>query len=377
MCRFTRFYYKSTINHNVHKMRIHYPALDGLRGLAIIGVILSHNFSWIPNFHYFQYGVDLFFVISGFLITEILLSSRNHKNYFYNFYMKRIFRIFPLYYFTLVLFILVIYLLPQFRPQYNYYISHISFLLFHFQNWLPIIHPPPQEAMILNHYWSLSIEEQFYLLSPFLIFLIPDFKKLCYVFITLILCAILYRLAIWALVQPGNTKYLLHHFTRIDGICAGSLIAVYRYSGQKKIKAIIDTCCKYFIIIYAILFAAIKILKWNIPHFNILGYTSISIIFAFITLKCLHNHSALYKIFNNKILSFFGRISYGLYLYHFPILLLSNIYLSRMGFQLSKITIINNLLFSLTTVALAIILSYFSFKYFELPILKKRESFIR
>src|SRR5580765_1086061 len=91
--------------------RPHYPALDGLRGLAILLVVFYHNFGFI-NYSFFGWiGVDLFFVLSGYLITDILLKTVNEPGYLRNFFARRVLRIFPLYYLSLIVFLLI---LPQF-----------------------------------------------------------------------------------------------------------------------------------------------------------------------------------------------------------------------------------------------------------------------
>jgi len=96
-------------------IRSYYPALDGLRGFAILGVLLQHNFSFLPVPKFGWVGVDLFFVLSGFLITDILLKTKEQKNFLSNFYTRRVLRIFPLYYGSLILFFSLAPLISQFK----------------------------------------------------------------------------------------------------------------------------------------------------------------------------------------------------------------------------------------------------------------------
>ncbi|MBL0272153.1 MAG: acyltransferase [Chitinophagaceae bacterium] len=92
----------------VNPNRSYYPSLDGLRGVAILLVVFLHNFGFMNYFFFGWLGVDLFFVLSGFLITDILLKTLDKPNFLRNFYMRRILRIFPLFYLTLIIFLLII-----------------------------------------------------------------------------------------------------------------------------------------------------------------------------------------------------------------------------------------------------------------------------
>src|SRR5260221_1974329 len=152
------------------------PGLDGLRALAIL-LVVPHNFNlmitsggaaylFVVALHRGWIGVQLFFVLSGFLITGILLDARDAPNYYRSFFVRRGLRIFPLYYATLlVLFVLLpaLGLLPSsFKRDPMVELSHWAY----FSNWYSAFHPGEDSV---SHFWSLAVEEQFYLLWPFVI----------------------------------------------------------------------------------------------------------------------------------------------------------------------------------------------------------------
>src|SRR5688572_7114217 len=153
--------------------RGHIPALDGLRGIAVLIVLGFHIF---PNHVKFGWaGVDLFFVLSGFLITGILLESKGTPNYYRNYLAKRTLRIFPLYYFFLIVFFIVFPLVGYSDSIYNYdYLSSTqSWYWLYIQNWRIFFDPHYPGEDIISHFWSLAIEEQFYIFWPLVIYLIP------------------------------------------------------------------------------------------------------------------------------------------------------------------------------------------------------------
>ena len=130
----------------------HIPALDGLRGLAILMVICYHYFPSRSLFTIGWTGVDLFFVLSGYLITRKLLSTRGNSEYFRKFYRNRILRIFPLYYAVLIIFFLAIHFLAKTEnlEALSYYTSHwLSFFIF-LENWSFSLFGFPHDAYLTH-----------------------------------------------------------------------------------------------------------------------------------------------------------------------------------------------------------------------------------
>jgi peptidoglycan/LPS O-acetylase OafA/YrhL len=174
-------------------------SLDGLRGLAVLSVVLFHTLRlqnagvfgeiW-KRFHGSAWaGVDLFFVLSGFLITGILLDSRGQENYFRNFYARRTLRIFPLYYTVLAVALLVVPFVvgfPRLPAAYPRLLENQLWLWTYTQNYLQATtaHTLPG----FGHFWSLAVEEQFYWFWPLVVCLLPRKALLRF---CLIVCAIL------------------------------------------------------------------------------------------------------------------------------------------------------------------------------------------
>jgi peptidoglycan/LPS O-acetylase OafA/YrhL len=360
-----------------HSAQPYYPALDGLRGLAILLVVFYHNFGFIDYFFFGWLGVDLFFVLSGYLITDILLRVRERKEGLSNFYIRRILRIFPLYYLTLVLFLVV---LPNFdfiHKQLQYYTDNQFWLWFYLQNWLYIIKPANSPHM-LHHLWSLAVEEQFYILWPLAVFMIRSLKKLL-AFIILVLIAVLaLRCVVWINKYEDLAYFNLYTFSRVDGICIGCMVALL----QKINRQFLTTHMSLLVLLFAglnFLFYFInRYYQFSFPYLALIGYTTFAMLFGLLVYEAVNAQNKVVTIlFNWSFLKFFGRISYGFYIFHWPIyVMLSPFTLKWSKYILPTVSAnIQQIVSAVICTIVAILISVLSYRYFEIHFLKLKNRF--
>jgi peptidoglycan/LPS O-acetylase OafA/YrhL len=211
----------------------HLPALDGVRGFAVLGVACSHLFPGAPhsNFESFVHdafafgssGVDLFFVLSGFLITGILYDSLPDPGFFRKFYARRVLRIFPLYYGVLLVFAIAALL---FGLNFHYQLLSLALYL---QNTTIIAQRirdyAGPTALPLPHFWSLAVEEQFYLVWPVTVFLLRTRRRLLIFCASALLVCPLLRLFLFL---HGVDYYVVSANTlcRSDSLLAGAALAL-------------------------------------------------------------------------------------------------------------------------------------------------------
>src|SRR5438270_3005549 len=214
--------------------RTQYPALDVLRGIAILLVLFCHNFNFLQIFKFGWTGVDLFFVLSGFLITDILVCSQSDKNYFRNFYARRFLRIFPLYYGTLIIFFLLApYLFSKENiGVYQFYNQNQIWFWSDLQNWL-FVKKGMTSTPYLSHFWSLAVEEQFYLFWPLFIYFMKDLKKMKIIIAVLIVLSLSARIYMWSQYPLDLVKYYCNTLTRMDSILMGCFLSVLIKEGKE------------------------------------------------------------------------------------------------------------------------------------------------
>jgi peptidoglycan/LPS O-acetylase OafA/YrhL len=363
---------------NANKVgRTHYPALDVLRGFAISIVFLYHTFHFVPIFEFGWMGVDLFFVLSGFLITDLLLASKKQKHFFRNFYMRRFLRVFPLYYLTLFLFF---FLSPYFfshqnLPQYTYYHQNQFWFWTQLQNWL-FVKQGLGNLPFLSHFWSLAVEEQFYLFWPIVLFLVKDLKKLRIFVIGSIISVLIIRICFWIQNPNDMVKYYCNTLTRTDSVLMGCLLAILLREGKKISDNVLKKTLSACLLFFALILLSGNSFSNTNPLLATFGYTIVSVFFALILYIFLNNATRLHWIKKLPVLHFIGKISYGIYVFHIPIYFtLSSLLMNWLRHNIGMTVI--EALFSIATTSLVVtlVVSSISFYFFEKPILSLKKFF--
>jgi len=359
------------------------PALDGVRGVAILLVMMIHFFPSAYEGSIFLViagkfvqtgwlGVDLFFVLSGFLITGILLDTIGEPNYFRNFYARRTLRIFPLYYG--VIFVLLALTVPL---HFDWKGKAVYFLLYveNFLHWdgARVLHIAPY--LEIGHFWTLAVEEQFYLIWPALILLCRTPRSAAALSVAVIVAVFVARgLALDMGVEPSTVYHTT--FFRIDTLAFGALLAaLVRFVPFEAITRISR------IGVYVGLGGTIALLcslngSWkDLQWFSFVGYTFFGVFFTCLIAMSLVQGSFASRAFLLPPLRFLGKYSYGLYVWHllfFPYFSLRlHPYLN--GVLGSKV--LGGILTGLLASALAIILALLSYHLYELPFLKLKRYF--
>ena len=305
--------------------------LDGLRGLAVLSVMAYHfchvdlvSEVWFDRFIYSiglmgWVGVDLFFVLSGFLITGILLDSKHSRRYFPTFYARRVLRIFPLYYAYLSLLLIglafVSHKLPAVKLQ---HLQSNSIWLFLYLTNIWEFLAGRSFGLGMSHLWSLAIEEQFYILWPIVVYFSWP-KALWRLTICLAIGALAIRVS---LVAGGWSPFSVYVFTfsRMDSLCIGALGAQLIRNSEGSIllsstlrnRLIAIFCCA------ALLLLTTSGPKPLSPVVCTIGFSCLAICFGLVVLSVYFasEGSSSHSFLSNSTLVFFGKYSYGLYVLH-------------------------------------------------------------
>ena len=365
------------------------PELDGLRGLAILLVACNHYFCFksgpgnvfARNFLPLSWtGVDLFFVLSGFLIGGILMDQRAAENYFRTFYLRRVCRIFPFYFLWLILFFVASRLLSadQSRGWYGWLFAQDfakvpgwSFVLF-LQN-LFYAKTSLAGPLWLTVTWSLAVEEQFYLFLPVVVWFVP-LRKLPHVLVPLILLAPACRLFLY-LFHPGIYPYVLLP-CRLDTLLIGVLCA-YGIR-QKSFQGWLERRPGRLYQALGVLLAGaayLSVFASGPYSFEMvfLGYTWMALFYACLLLIAVAaKKSVMAGLMHFPPLCQLGVISYGVYLIHASVNILMH------GLILGKDVYMESLADGAVTCLAAgvtLLIATCSWRFFEKPIVRWGHSF--
>jgi peptidoglycan/LPS O-acetylase OafA/YrhL len=348
----------------------HIFTTSGLAGRALLGTVL---YGWA--------GVDLFFVLSGFLITGILLNARAEERYFARFYIRRTLRIFPLYYAVLVMLFVVAPKVPriytaslqaahQHQWWYWTYLTNVPLSLGHSE-----AIPWPT-----THLWSLAVEEQFYLVWPTVVFLTPSKRRLVQLCIAGSLLSLVFR--VWAVffsaVGPGAP---FSTFARGDALLIGALVAVFFSDGRITLET--ARAGRWAVMAGVVLIAALRIggprllgSDWPVMVF---GYSLNALTAAALIVVAVGSPTAsrAARFWRSRQLQFFGRYSYGLYVFHYLVIgALNQVFRLRpigAGSDASDLSVPRLLVWSAIYFAATIGIALTSWTLLERPFLRLKE----
>ncbi len=303
------------------------PALDGLRALAILLVMFYHFGTALDHSNLAQHlawslsgfgwtGVDLFFVLSGFLITRILLQTRDAENYFFSFYARRFLRISPIYYVSLAVMFLVV---PVILPSISANMPSLSERLWYFaylQNWLNVFGQMSWSVM-LTHYWSLAVEEQFYLLWPLVIYFFAP-RRVLQIIVAACAISVILRLTLIGIHVNPETLYR-NTFTRMDTLLIGAA-GCFVLQNESLVK-LIRRHAILFSFVPLITLAALRTqpFRTTAPTEVGFGYTLIALSYAALLMAAVvttGNGSMLQRVLGSSILRAISKYSYAAYLWH-------------------------------------------------------------
>ena len=345
----------SDINHNTN----YRPDIDGLRAIAVLSVVFYHaGFSSLFGGGYV--GVDVFFVISGYLITKLIYNKCKNSSFsFIDFYHRRIRRIAPAYFGIIVFSTIVTCILYSPGDTKNYFASMLSSLLissnFYFMfdsgYFTALAHTKP-----LLHTWSLGVEEQFYVFFPILVFYLSKLRLNVLKSLIILFLASLGFSIVYVFFDQNFTFYMLP--TRAWELLAGSILAVKTDKDYSTKHSDIFGVAGILLILFSVTgFGYFQDLKFP-------GMTAVPVVLG--SVFCIeagrNRESLVYKFLSLKILTFFGLISYSLYLWHWPIFVFAKyLYLKN----------VNPVYMNTVLLIPVFIFSYLSYKYIEQPFRQK------
>lgn len=346
------------------------PGLDGVRAVAVIAIIIYHlNPQWLSGGFL---GVDTFFVISGYLITSLLLTEYHNtgKIELMSFWLRRVKRLIPAVLF-LVMGVIVLSLI--FMPTEIQKVRADSIAaIFYVSNWWYIMQNVDYFEQFavqpLKHLWSLAIEEQFYLVFPIVLLSLLSFiRRLKSIRIIFLILLVISMIAMMVLYVPNENVARVYFGTdtRIQTLLMGVLLALVwppfqlKAKVNRQMRTMIDTAG---VVGLAILFICFKFVSETNSILYYGGFFLISMVTLLVIASSVHPSGYFAKFLGNKVFTFIGSRSYSLYLWHYPIIVL--IHHQFVQGQIPPLVYVVEIL-------LMVLMAEFSYKFIEQPFRKE------
>ncbi len=361
----------------MEKKEVHIEYLDGLRGLAILLVLAAHFFGDYKLCQFGWTGVNLFFLLSGYLITGRLYDGKktavNNYGYFRNFYGRRVLRIFPLYYGCLFVFFVI---LPVVYRRYGVNFSGLYrdqwWYWTYMSNWNFYWHGYPDNITLIT-FWSLAVEEQFYLVWPFLFYYLPEagrVKTIC----------IVWSISVAFRMASGHP--VLSYFstlTAAEPLLLGSLLCVLEKQGRLGLlRRLVIPVVLFGVLVLAAVFALDDNLgNWN-PILIRYGYSGIDLLLAGLLYGVLAGGWRPYwrRVFSAGWLCWLGRYSYGIYIFHWFILQMFMTQVQSLWLRTGGEAVLVYWVVRLAGTAVVLLLAFLSYSYYEKPFLRLKKYFV-
>jgi len=329
-----------------------------LRGLSVILIFLFHLDQNV--FKYFYVGVDIFFLISGFVITSSIFNNIKFKNdfYFFDFLLKRIKRIFPNLIFFLIIFNIIYFLFIEINDGifFEIIISSLSTIL-GISNFYYILNPNlgyfGETTKWLNHTWSLSVELQFYLFYGIFIFLLSNIKKFFKIKKIIIYFLISFSIISLYFFLFSTGKYLSNYFFSLSRFWEFFLGALIYLISFNRLKNLVKIKFIYFIFYFLIFLFMVNFFPYN------LNYKIVIISVVLIICFCMIFNSYRKVFLVNDFFKFYGNISYSFFLWHMPII------------SLTKLIINSNAIIFFVSFLCTTLISLITYNLIELPLNRK------
>ena len=365
--------------------KLFFENLDGLRFFCFFVVFLDHTFhtdieslrsSYVYNvvtrdlFGNGNLGVNFFFVLSGFLITYLLIKERelNGKINILNFWIRRTLRIWPLYFMCVIFGFIIFPFLKSFFGEIPDESANVWYYVFLISNF-DFIYSGPPDASILSALWSIAIEEQFYLVWPLLLTIIP--KRMNWLLFTAIIAAsLVFRASFDTLVMHDK-----HTLSCIGDMAIGALGAWFVQFD--KVKLFVKGLSKRIIISLYVTLILVYFFRNDVLtvdyYLRIVERFFTASIMLFVILEQNYCDNSLFKMSNFKYISGLGRISYGLYSLHFIGILIAINITNLLGINTELWQVL--ILETIAALVITILLSRLSYRYFEQPFLRAKKRF--